>query len=338
MTQPLKIVIPMAGYGSRLRPLTWSKPKPLVSLAGKTVLDYLLDMFRTVPDLDRAEFVFILGPTMGEQIREHVTRYYPHLHVDFAVQSEMKGQSDAFWQARNFLHGPMLMAFSDTLLDDINFAFLGKDKTHGIACVKPVPDPRRFGVAEVDSAGQVTRLVEKPQDIQNNLALVGCYFFPKADDLLSSIEEQFARNISLKNEFYLADAVNILLERGLKMRTEKVSVWLDAGTSEALLETNQYLLAHGRDNSSQLNQFEDTVLIPPVNIHPNARVSTSVVGPNVSIGDAAVVKGSTIQGSIISPGAHVSDCMLESSLLGHNVRISGLSGKFNLGDDSWAVS
>ena len=130
MTKPLKIVIPMAGFGSRLRPLTWSKPKPLVSLAGGTVLDQLINMFRSAPNFEQSEFVFILGPTMGEQIKEHVTRHYPDFHVDYVVQPEMKGQSDAFWQAREFLHGPMLMAFSDTLIDN-DFSFIGNETQVG---------------------------------------------------------------------------------------------------------------------------------------------------------------------------------------------------------------
>lgn len=334
MTKPMKIVIPMAGFGTRLRPLTWSKPKPLISLAGKTVLDHVLNMFRTVPDFDFAEFVFILGPTMGEQIQDHVARHYPDWHVDYAVQPEMKGQSDAFWQAREHLHGPMLMAFSDTLIEN-DFSFLEKDKLSGVAFVQAVPDPRRFGVAEVDNSGTVTRLIEKPQDISNNLALVGCYYFPEAEDLISAIDEQMDRNISLKGEFYLVDAINILLERDLKMRTEKVEVWLDAGTSEALLETNAYLLEHGRDNSKALTHLIDTIIIPPVNIHPDARVSTSILGPNLSIGDGAVVQGSTLKESIIGPGCHITNSMLETSLLGHDVTISGLTGKLNVGDNSW---
>ena len=335
MTKPLKIVIPMAGFGSRLRPLTWSKPKPLVSLAGGTVLDQLVNMFRSVPNFEQSEFVFILGSTMGEQIKEHVARQYPNFHVNFAVQPEMKGQSDAFWQAREFLHGPMLMAFSDTLIDN-DFSFLANE-TQGVAFVKPVPDPRRFGVAEVDQKRQVVRLIEKPQELKNNLAVVGCYYFQEAEDLISAIEEQIKRNISLKNEFFLVDAINIMLERGMTMRTEMVNTWLDAGTTEALLETNRYLLEHGQDNSKSVTNLEDTVIIPPVNIHPTARINTAVIGPHVSLGEGAVVNDSTIRDSIIGSGTHVTGSLLEGSVIGHNVNITNQSGRFNIGDDSWAV-
>ncbi len=336
MTNPLKIVIPMAGFGTRLRPLTWSKPKPLVSLAGKTVMDHVLDMFRTVPDFESAEFVFILGPVMGDQIQDHMKKHYPDWTVHYAVQPEMKGQSDAFWQAREFLTGPMLMAFSDTLIEN-KFDFLADESADAIAWVKPVPDPRRFGVAEVDESGWVTKLIEKPRDMDNNLAVVGCYYFREARKLIAAIEEQIERNISLKNEFYLADAINILLEKDIRMRTEKVDTWLDAGTPEALLETNRYLLGHGRDNSDQLSHLEDTVVIPPVNVHPEARVTASVIGPNLSLGRGAVVQNSILKESIIGPGTHITASQLEGSLLGHDVVVTGQSGKLNLGDDSWAV-
>lgn len=335
MTKPLKIVIPMAGFGTRLRPLTWSKPKPLVSLAGKTVLDHVINMFRTVPDFDQAEFVFILGPMMGDQIQDYTAEHYPNLHVDYPVQPEMKGQSDAFWQAREYLHGPMLMAFSDTLIEN-DFSVLADETADAIAWVKPVPDPRRFGVAEVDERGWVTKLIEKPKSIDNNLVVVGCYYFTEAEELLSAIEEQKAKGIALKGEYYLADAINIILARGLKMRTETVDTWLDAGTSNAILETNRYLLDHGRDNSADWADLEDCLIIPPVNIHPEAQLRASVLGPHLSIGEGAVVENSILKDSIIGPGTRITDAILETSLLGHQVTVTGLKGRFNLGDDSQA--
>ena len=333
MSKPLKIVIPMAGYGTRLRPLTWSKPKPLVPLAGKTVLDYVLDMFRTVPNFDKAEFVFILGPTMGDEIIDYTRSHYPDWHVDYPVQPEMIGQSDAFWQAREFLHGPMLMAFSDTLIEN-DFSFLADETADAIAWVKPVPDPRRFGVAEVNEDGWVTKLTEKPQDVDNNLVVVGCYYFREAEDVISAIKEQVEKDVSLKGEFYLADAINIMLGRGLKMRTETVDTWLDAGTTDALLATNRYLLDHGRDNSQQYAHLEDVVILPPVNIHPNANISNAVLGPHVSISEGAQVEGSMIKDSIVGPGTKITNSMLETSLIGHQVTVSGVRGQLFLGEDS----
>ncbi|MFN2235930.1 MAG: nucleotidyltransferase, partial [Anaerolineales bacterium] len=173
--------------------------------------------------------------------------------------------------------------------------------------------------------------------MSNNLAVVGCYYFPEAEELLSAIEEQINRKIALKGEYYLVDAINILLNRGLEMHIEKVDVWLDAGTPEALLDTNRYLLEHGRENSQTITDLDNSVIIPPVFIHPSARVSSSTIGPHVSIGENSVIQRSAIKDTIVSAGTHITNSILETSLLGHNVTINGLVGKLNLGDDSWAA-
>jgi glucose-1-phosphate thymidylyltransferase len=272
---------------------------------------------------------------MGEQIEEYTAQHYPHLHVDYPVQPEMIGQSDAFWQAREFLHGPMLMAFSDTLIEN-DFSFLANETAEAVAWVKPVPDPRRFGIAEVDESGWVTKLIEKPEDPQTNLAVVGCYYFREAEELISAIIEQTEQDIALKGEYYLADAINIMLNRGLKMRTETVDTWLDAGTVDAIIRTNRYLMDHGRENSAAWSNLEDSLVIPPVNIHPSAQLRGSVLGPHVSLGEGVVVKGSIIKDAIIGQGSKITDCNLETSLIGHNVTVSGLTGTFLLGDDSRA--
>ena len=334
MPEPLKIIIPMAGLGSRLRPLTWSRPKPLIALAGSTVLDHMLSMFKTVPDAENVEYVFIMSPGQRELIQAHMQKFYPRKQVHYVEQPEKKGQSDALWHAREYLKGRLLVVFSDTLIEN-SFAFLSTEKLDSVAWVKAVPDPRRFGVAETGSLGLVRRLIEKPNDMNNNLAVVGCYYFKEGEALLASVEEQFKRNISLKGEFYLVDALNIYLERGFVMRTEQVQVWLDAGTSEALLDTNRYLLEHGRANVQQTIYQDDCVILPPVFIHPDARVSTSIIGPFASIGAGAVIQNSSIRDSILSPGVHITNTHLEGSILGHDVVITGMMGKFNLGDNSW---
>jgi glucose-1-phosphate thymidylyltransferase len=236
----LKIAVPMAGLGTRMRPHTWSKPKPLVSIAGKTVLDYVLQQFDSVPDSFDVEYVFIIGP-QGEQIKDYMEERHPEKKVNYVLQAEMRGQSDALYQAREFLTGPMIMAFSDTLVET-DFSFLAGETADGVAWVKPVSDPRRFGVAVVDDQGWVVRLIEKPQDMKNNLAVVGFYYFKSAERLMGAIQEQIDRNITLKNEFFLADAINILLGQGAHIETRKVDVWMDAGTPDSVLETNRYLL------------------------------------------------------------------------------------------------
>jgi len=202
--------------------------------------------------------------------------------------------------------------------------------------VKAVPDPRRFGVAEVDGDGMIRRLIEKPQDSLNNLVVVGFYYFRSAETLLAAIEEQMNRNVTLKDEFFLADAVNIMLEKGAKMRTELVDVWLDAGTVESILDTNRYLLDHGHDNSIQAARPGVTI-VPPVFIHESARIEESVVGPHVSIDAECCLNRAIVSNSIIGEGTEIQNITLEGSLLGRNVSLSGQSLHLNLGDQSWAV-
>ena len=335
----LKIVIPMAGWGTRMRPHTWSKPKPLISLAGKTVLDHLLEMFDTVPNSQNSEYVFIVGLYLGElQIPAFMQASYPKLKAHYVVQSVMRGQSDAFYLARQHLSGPMLMVFSDTLIET-NFSFLANESLDGVAWVKAVPDPRRFGVAEVDKEGWVTHLTEKPETCDNNLAIVGCYYFKSGEALISAIEEQFHRKVERKGEYFLADAINIMLERGAQFRTQKVSVWLDTGTIEATLETNRYLLEHGRESNPQNVNRNDVKVVPPVFIHETAEVANSTIGPHVSIGANCQISDSKIENSILEARVEVNAVALSGSFIGRQAKVEGRGAEgqpimLNVGDNS----
>ena len=336
MSSNYKIIIPMAGLGSRMRPHTWNRPKPLLYLAGKTVLDHALEQFNTLPGLAEAEYVFIVSPNQGDQIQEHMQAVHPEKKVHFVVQEQMRGQSDALIIAREYVHGPVLVAFSDTLIET-DLSFLSSEKADGVAWVKPMPDPRRFGVAVTNAKGRVTRLIEKPTEMTNNLVVVGFYYFRQGEALLQAVEEQVRQDISLKGEYFLADALNLMIQNGANLRAHSTNIWLDAGIPESLLETNRYLLDHGRCNCDYDENDPGVTIIPPVSIPRGTILESCVVGPHVTLGEGCKLKNVVIRNSIIEAGTHITDMVIEGSLIGRNVILDGKPDKLNIGDNSWVT-
>jgi glucose-1-phosphate thymidylyltransferase len=325
----MKVVLPMAGFGTRLRPLTWSKPKPLVPVAGKPVLGHVLDMLSALPALE--EVIFIVG-YLGEQVQEYVQAAYPGLHTRYVEQKDLLGQSQAIWLAREYLQGPILVSFVDTLIET-DFAQLLQKPRDAVAFVKRVDDPRRFGVVELGADGLVRRLVEKPVDRENNLVVVGCYYLPAGEALIAAIGTQIEKGIRLGGEYFLADALNLMLAGGLKMRVEEVANWEDCGKPETLLHANRYLLEHGRENSARATRA-GVEIIPPVYIDPAAEVSCSVIGPFVSLAAGCRVDNSVIRNSIVDENAEITRMVMSESLVGSQARLTGLRGSFLVGDSS----
>jgi glucose-1-phosphate thymidylyltransferase len=304
MENTLKVVIPMAGLGTRLRPHTWSKPKQLVSVAGKPVLDHVLDMLSTLSEPENVELINIVG-YLGDQIEDHMTKCYPNIKSHFVLQDNPRGQSHAIYLAREYLTGPMMIVFADTLIET-DLSNLSNETFDAVAWVKSVPDPRRFGVAVVNQQGKVTKLIEKPKETDNNLAVVGFYYFNSSEDLISAIEEQVQQDLQLKGEYL----------------------------PEALLETNRYLLENGHSNSQEVSERSGVVINPPVYVHPTAELKNCVIGPHASIGSGAHVVSSIIRDSILEDEAQVLDVILESSLIGRRSQIQRRAGSINAGDNT----
>jgi glucose-1-phosphate thymidylyltransferase len=324
----MKVVIPLAGFGTRLRPHTYSRPKPLINVAGKAVLGHLMDKLKVLP-VD--EFVFITG-YLGDQIKEYVAANYGETPSRYFVQEELNGQSPAINLAREALQdgGPVLILFVDTIFDG-DISFLAETDADAVAFVREVDDPRRFGVAVTDDNGLVTRFVEKPDSMENKLAVIGMYYIKDSRAMLDAIQTQMDEDRQTKGEFYLADAFQIMVDRGIKFQVAEVDEWLDAGTSAAVLETNRMLLERGRDNIAGITA-EGFVIIPPVYIHPSAKITNAVIGPYVSLGRNTVVENCIIRDSIVDADTSLQNILLADSLVGQHVDVEGAFRSLNVGD------
>ncbi len=323
----MQVIIPMAGYGKRLRPHTYSRPKPLLNVAGTPVLGHVLNSFS---GLDISELLCITGH-LGEQIEAYVRDNYA-IPARFFVQQELNGQSPAVYLCRDVVSGPVLVVFVDTIIQ-ADLLQLKQETADVVTFVKEVEDPRRFGVAEVGSHGWVTRLVEKPDSMENNLAIVGFYYVREAADLIGAIESQLAQDIQTKGEYYLADAFNIMIQGGAKMRVAKVDVWEDCGKPETVLATNRFLLENGHDTGGE-GAREDWIVLPPVNIHPSADIERAIIGPHATIAAGCRIRDAIIRDSIVEEGAQVENALLQGSLIGQRASVSGSFTPLNVGDSS----
>lgn len=321
----MKAVILLAGLGTRLRPHTYTRPKPLVNVAGKPVLGHILD---SMTEIQFDEIIFIVG-YLGDQIEKYVTTEYPHLNARFVVQEEMRGQAHAINLAREFIDQEVLIIFGDTIWET-DWSRLKQVEADGLIYCHEVPDPRRFGVVTLEN-GYVTRFVEKPQTPVSNLAVVGVYYFKAWQKIMQAIDDVLTLDIQTKGEYYLADAMQRMIEQGARLEAERITVWEDCGTREAILETNRYLL--GKAGNEPVHA-EDSHIIPPVYIAADAQIRRSIIGPNVSISEGAVIEDAILRDCIISEYAEVKSAMLEWSLIGSNARVRGTFDKLNVGDSS----
>jgi glucose-1-phosphate thymidylyltransferase len=320
----MKVVIPLAGFGTRLRPHTYTVPKPLIPVAGKAVLGHILDK---LVDLEIDEVIFIIG-YLGDQIRDYVQRNY-RFAARYIEQKELKGQAHALYLAKDHLSGPVLIIFVDTIFE-ADVSVLANEPADGVIYVKEVEDPRRFGVV-VTEGGHITRLVEKPSTPVSNLAVIGVYYIRNSQLLMHSIADLIAQDIKTKGEYFLADALQLMINGGAKFAARTVEVWEDCGKPETVLHTNRYLLDHG---AAQEIETENSVLIPPVYIDKSAVIKDSVIGPYVSVAAGVTVVRSIIWDSIINEGAQIEGANLSQSLVGKDAHVRGSAQRLNVGDTS----
>lgn len=324
----MNVIIPLAGFGTRLRPHTYTKPKPLINVAGKPVLGHILDKLQA---LDIDEVVFIVG-YLGDQIRDYVAGNYNFKKTHYVEQKELLGQAHAIYLAKDLVKGPTVILFVDTLFE-ANIKQLTRETDDGVIFVKEVEDPRRFGVTLLNEAGKITKLIEKPSSMEHNLAVIGLYYLKDIQRLMKAIKTLMDKNLMTAGEFYLADALQIMITEGSILRSESVDMWLDCGKPETVLETNKVLLKRGYGNSDEVASVT-SIIIPPVNIHPSVKIRKSIIGPYVTIAANCEIENSIIRNSIVDEESIIKDTMLDQSLIGRKVDLIGRYRKLNVGDSA----
>ena len=322
----MKVIIPLAGKGTRLRPHTFSKPKPLVKVAGKAVLGHILDTLKGLPV---EEIVFITG-AMQEQIEQYVSSNYKY-KASYIKQEELLGDGYAIRMAKDIVDGDVLIVFVDTIFK-ADLGVIHNLKDDGIVWVKQTKTPERFGVVIVDDNENITKIVEKPTTFVSDLAVIGLYYFKDSKKMFSYLDKIIEqKKTSSGGEYRLADAIELMIEDGVKLKAYEVDVWADCGKPETLLSTNRYLLKHGH---ARIIDTENTVIIPPIHIGKGAKVENSIIGPYVSIAEDCVIKNSIIRNSIIDTGSTIENAALDSSLVGDNALVKDTFRKVNIGANS----
>jgi glucose-1-phosphate thymidylyltransferase len=319
----VNVIVPAAGIGSRLRPHTHTIPKGLLHVAGKPILGHILDAVVHLP----IDTVGVVTGFLGDKIQEYVTGHF-HMPVEFVHQEDLRGLGYAVWLALEKLDDkPVLIILGDTIVE----TDMDKFVAHGdnVLGLLPVDDPERFGIANMVD-GRITRLVEKPDKPESNLALIGVYYISDTAGLKRRLKEIVDSDLRTRGEIQLTDALQGMIEDGIEFMPHAVDGWYDCGKRETLISTNRHLLEKMRPDGMR----EGSVIIPPSYIAPTAVVEGSIIGPYVSISDRAVIRNSIIKNSIIGYEAEVRNAGLTDSLIGHRAVVFGDFRSLNVGDSS----
>ncbi|MFB6455419.1 sugar phosphate nucleotidyltransferase [Chitinophaga sp. Hz27] len=325
----MKAIIPVAGAGTKLRPHTYTQPKALIPLAGRTILSIIVDQ---LVEAGINEFVFVVG-YLGEKIQHYVEDKYPNLTCHFVQQNSREGTGHAILLTREIVaNDEILIVLGDTICECDYQDVIASP--HSMLGLKKVDDPRNFGVAELDEHGVITRVVEKPQIPKSNLALVGLYKIKESAQLYECLQTNLDNKIKSHDEFQLTDALECMIRNGVRFNGFKVNNWFDCGRKDTLLETNAILLKKYKLANNPVLPYENTIIIPPVSIGEGCNIKHSIIGPNVAIGDNTVVNYSIVKDSIIGSFSNLYEVVLKSSLIGSDANIRGLSQSLNIGDNT----
>jgi glucose-1-phosphate thymidylyltransferase len=324
----------MAGKGTRLRPHTLTVPKPLIPVAGKPIIQRLVEDLAASVGGPIAEIAFIVGD-FGAEIERELISIAEGLGAKGKIYHQEKalGVGHAIYCAGASMIGPCMIAFADTLFK-ADFSF--DTNSDGVIWVQKVKDPSSFGVVRLDNEGYITELVEKPAVFVSDMAIVGIYYFREGEKLRAALHHIITNEIKEKNEYQLTTALEHLKNNGLRFRTGEIEEWLDCGNKDAILFSNERMLEFHRDSGlvSSKATIENSVIIPPCFIGDNAVVRNAVVGPYVSVGHNSTVENTVITNSIIQNKSQIKNAVLENSMVGNVSKFIGSKDELNLGDFS----
>jgi glucose-1-phosphate thymidylyltransferase len=319
----MKAVIPVAGIGKRLRPHTLNIPKALLNVAGKPILGHIVD---SLLDMGVTELIPIVG-YKGELIREYLSAAYK-VPITFVEQTEQKGIAHAVSLAREHAdRSELIIILGDTIIRT-DFARIPKAGS-SVLGVREVADPTRFGICEVEK-GIVRRIVEKPEHPKGNLALIGLYYFKDSTGLFEACAQVMERNIVTKGEYQITDALQLMIDGGTEFHPYRIDGWYDCGKVETLLETNRILLEDVKTRTKR----DGSIIIPPCFIDKDSRISTSIIGPYVTVAKGCEIRNSIIENSILNEESTIENVILEGSVVGAFAEVTGRKGSVNVSDYS----
>ena len=324
----MQAIIPLAGKGTRVRPHTHTRPKPLLRVGNRPVLAHVLEQLEAI-GVD--EVICITGHLSG-LIEEYLDTEHPELTKHYVEQVEQLGTADAIRLAEPYIDGPVLIVFVDTLFDADFGIIERRADDDGIIWAKEVEDYQRFGVIVTDEQGYMQRIVEKPQEPISRLANIGVYYVRDYHLMFEGIHQVMDSDPHL-GEYFLTDAFQYMIDRGSKLYTAEVEGWYDCGKPETVLDTNRVLL-EGDFARPPTSVGERVTIIDPVCIADGVELERVQVGPNVSIAEGASVRGGRVRDSIVGEKTELTDCDLHDSLVGDDVVLNGVSGEVNIGDHS----
>jgi glucose-1-phosphate thymidylyltransferase len=328
----MKIIVPMAGRGSRLRPHTLTVPKPLVPVGGKPIVHRLVEDIAKTSTEKIDEIAFVIGD-FGKEVEDELIRVAEKLGAKGKIfyQDKALGTAHAVLCASECLKGPVVVAFADTLF---KADFTLDDDADGNIWVKQIDDPSAFGVVKLDDAGYITDFVEKPETFVSDLAMIGIYYFKEAKKLKTELQYLIDNGIIKGGEYQLPDALRRLTEKGLKFKPGKVSEWLDCGNKQVTVHTNQRVLEFDKDKDlvSKDVVLENSVIIPPCYVGEHVVIKNSVVGPHVSLGRGTTVNNSVVKNTIVQKNAMISNTVLQDSMIGNYAKILSHGKEISIGD------